>query len=490
MKISLSSNIINPGDTLFAQVVGEDIKNFGAVEICISSVGVLNPRATELLNVPVVNGIARSTIQTEHLEHGYYEIAYLKLLPILGLANPVDEIMVLSGDDFSRKIFKVTSSKEQITPEFLEKIVSTKEAEMKKQFESGIVLPGTSVNHFRALCFVSGILIPADIRFQNWEVIKHVPLDGQDVLASVNSFVKEFSTWTFGQGFNYEDLKTQFNSSRPVCVVHFPKLIANDMEQARDYCVHRSQILSECLCLNQGGSGKDFCVVIVDLKKEAAKLWVDPGHFNGNLLGGAFGTPTELETVCEKLETDTRLRYFVNLYKEARLESDVSYQYLRFWQLLETVAESKNYLVTDAMICFETNLPFLDSNGTPRTIGKKGKNGDRPDSKMIVYRLISDVAASMRTRNSSIFTVFGDTAAVSYDLEKYVNGWQAMRNAAGHFGRFVSTDQTQQLRLKDYAICKAVCEDQGNSRAGFVLMQLRNVVELVLHEELRSTPHS
>ncbi len=486
MKISLSSNFIAPGDELFAQVEGDDIKAFGTIEICISPAAVRNPRATEILKAPVVNGIARCAIQTGQLRDGYYEIAYLKLIPILGLANPVDEKLGVCGNDFSRKIFEVTSSEAHITPEALVEIVSTKEAEMRRQFESGIVLPGASVNQFRALCFISGVLIPADIQFQNWEVLKHVPLDGYDALASVNAFVKEFSTLTFGLGFNYDDaLKAQFNSGRPVCVVHFPKLIANDMEQAKAYCIDRSRILSECLCLKQGGAGKDFCVVLVDLKTKAAKLWIDSGRFDGNLLGGAFGTPTELEAACETLATQSRLRFFVNLYKEAKQESDVSYQYLRYWQLLETIAETKNYLVTDGVTCLETNAPLVDSNGTPRTIGWTSKNGDHPISKMIVYRLIWDVATAMRTRNACLLTVFGDPAASSYDLEKYVNAWNAMRNAAGHFGRFVETDPTQQARLRDFALCKEVCDDQGHNRFGFVLMQLRNVIELVLEEELR-----
>lgn len=487
MKISLSSNFINPGDQLFAQVEGDDIRAFGIIEICISPVAVRNPRATELLSAPIVDGTARCAIQTKQLAHGYYEIVFIKLIPNFALVNPPKEKTGMGGCDFSRKIFEVTSSKTHIKPEALVEIVSTKESEMQKQFESGILLPGTSSNNeYRALCFISGILIPADIQFQNWEVLKHVPLDGHDVLASVNAFVKEFPTWTFGQGFDYDGaVKAQFNAGRPVCVVHFPKLIANDMEQAKAFCIDRSRILSECLCLNQGGTGKDFCVVMVDLKKGAAKLWVDSGHFGGNLLGGALGTPAGLEAMCKKLEAQARLRFFVSLYKEARQEVDVSYQYLRYWQLLETIAETKNYPVTDAMICLETNTPLLDSNGTPRTIGRSGKNGDHPDTKMIVYRLISDVAAAMQTRNTSLLTVFGDAAGNNYNLEKYVSAWHAMRNATGHFGRFVSTDPTQQARFKDFVRCKTVCDDQGNSRAGFVLMQLRNVVELVLEEELR-----
>jgi hypothetical protein len=491
MKISLSRNFTEPGGHLFVQVEGSDIGAYGAIEICISPAAVRNPRATHLLRTPVVNGVARCPIQTEHLAPGYYEIALLRLLPLFGLANPVEEKVGLCGQDFSRKIFEVTSNKAGITPEALVEIVAAKEMDLQKQFESGIVLPGTSPqNEYRALCLISGMLIPADIQFQNWEVLKHAPMDGYDVLASVNAFVKEFSAWTFGQGFNYDDaLKAQFNCGRPVCVVHFPKLIANDMEQARTFCIDRSRVLSECLCLNQGGAGKDFCIVMVDLKEKAAKLWVDPGHFGGNLLGGAFGTPAELEAMCEKLEAQPRLRYFVSLYKEARQEPDVSYQYLRFWQLLETIAETKNYPVADVMICLETNAPLLDSNGTPRTIGKTDRNGDHPDSKMIVYRLITDVAAAMRLRNASLLTVFGDAAAISYDLQKYVNSWHAMRNAAAHFGRFVLTDPTQQARFRDFSRCQALCADQGNSRDGFVSMQLRHVVELVLGEELRSAPN-
>lgn len=488
MKISLSRNCIKPGDELFVQVEGEDIKEYGAIEICVSPAAVRNPRATELLRTPFVNGIARASVHTENLAYGYYEIAFFKPIPTIGLAKLPEERTWMCGDDFGRKIFKVASCAACIASDALVEIVSAKDAEMLTQFESGILLPGTSIrNEYRALCFISGILIPADIQFQNWELLKHAPLDGRDVLASVNEFVREFPTWTFGQGFNYDDvLKAQFNLGRPVCLVHFPKLICNDVEQAKAFCVDRSRILAECLCLNQGGAGKDFSVVIVDLKRETAKLWVDPGHFGGNLLGGAFGTPMDIEAMCEKLEAQPRLRFFVSLYKEARQEADVSYQYLRYWQLLETIAETKNYLVTDAMICLETNTPLLDSKGVPRTIGRSDKNGDRPDSKMIVYRLISDTAAAMRARNASLLTVFSDTASASYDLEKYVRAWHAMRNAAGHFGRFVSTDLTQQTRFKDFEFCKIVCEDQKDSRAGFVSMQLRHVVELVLAEALRN----
>ena len=142
MKIFLTSWSVLPGDALFVEMGSDELQNFGTVEICISPAAVPNSRATQQLRASIIDGVARCAIETAHLKCGYYEIAFIKLIPILVLTNPVDELLGMGGTHFPRQIFEVTASKSPITLERLVQNVATKELEMDREFESGITLPG------------------------------------------------------------------------------------------------------------------------------------------------------------------------------------------------------------------------------------------------------------------------------------------------------------------------------------------------------------
>ena len=140
------------------------------------------------------------------------------------------------------------------------------------------------------------------------------------------------------------------------------------------------------------------------------------------------------------LETDAQLRYFVSLYKEARGEEDLNYQYLRHWQLMETIAESRNYNKADDLRDL-SGAVILTPGGKPRKMRLATSK---------VYRVLQvpDV--------QSVPGYPPGHPGCRYTLMDFVERGYAMRNATAHFGGFRRGEPTQIAQLDCYAQCENV----------------------------------
>jgi len=99
-------------------------------------------------------------------------------------------------------------------------------------------------------------------------------------------------------------------------------------------------------------------------------------------------------------------RFLVGLYREARRERGRDFQYVRFWQILETMAENKN---------FDPAQPLLDFDGNVMLDGSQPRYSK--GSVNIVFRLLREAG-------------IGSTD----ETWKRANVWFAFRNAVAHHG--------------------------------------------------------
>ena len=115
--------------------------------------------------------------------------------------------------------------------------------------------------------------------------------------------------------------------------------------------------------------------------------------------------------------------FLVSLYKQARREQSPDYQYLRFWQILEVMADSKNY---------DPDQPLLDYQGSVML------DGDQP-----------------RKCTGSVNTVFAllrdEGLGTTTDTWEQVNVWFAFRSAVAHHGAVAHFEALSRENVKKWA---------------------------------------
>ena len=177
----------------------------------------------------------------------------------------------------------------------------------------------------------------------------------------------------------------------------------------------------------------------------------------GNLLTGHLSgeSPESLEAYLGGLSRLPINGFLVGLYREARRDRSPDFQYVRFWQILETMAESNNYDPTSPLLDYEDNV-LMDGN-QPRQC--KG-------SINIVFRLLRDNG-------------IGSTD----ETWKNVNVWFAFRNAVAHHGSVARYHELSRATVKAWAELghKEIANALGHDR---FLWELKENAKLLLMRRL------
>src|SRR5471030_2192275 len=113
----------------------------------------------------------------------------------------------------------------------------------------------------------------------------------------------------------------------------------------------------------------------------------------------------------------------VGLYREARRDRSPDFQYVRFWQILETMAESCNYDPASSLRDYEGSV-MMDGAQSRQSKG----------SVNIVFRLL---------RESGIGT--------TSETWKKINIWFAFRNAVAHHGSIARFSELSRDSVRAWA---------------------------------------
>ncbi|MBI3776985.1 MAG: hypothetical protein HY273_15810 [Gammaproteobacteria bacterium] len=474
MKVTINKTSVSSGETLEVHAIAEVPDVPAHVQVNVVDCGTRNPGfvlANGPRSKPDQQGRIIVELHTESLSPGIYEIASI-VFRFEAVDDPRQSkaVSYRCGKDFPRIFFEVI---EQIRQERnhadLAREVATREADIESSFLSEIDVRSTPEpsKYFSVLCFVSGVSITTRMRFDRWEVMPFRSLDERNLVEVVNEFIEAHCA--IKVHFEYAtELRDHSHAARPVSVVHFPTIRANNAQHAKDYCYGKALMLTEILSYCRGAAGYVFNIVVFDRDTGQAELFTNSRSYGGNLLGGRVSgeDPERIVSLIEKLEVNQKLRYFIALHKEALGEIDINYQYLRYWLVLELIAESKNYNPADGML--DENLkPVLDKNGGRRKL---------KDASNSVYKLLLDAGFQPAHCGVSI--------ANTYSLLHYVDAWAAWRNAAGHYGRFEINDPGQAKNFRGYDVCAKSYADQGNKVNGFVLEELKRAVKYAIDTEI------
>lgn len=462
-RVSIKPASLVPGDPLTVTLAEAPHTEYEQLQVDVVKAGVPNPSMAmgtgthpELLE----NGDASIRLNTSSLGPGFYEIALVRLhSPKMdGIPERVDYI---GGRDFPRQVFEasVTNEGPQDMEAVLETVIQLEE-EIERRFNTPVDLteaPDRAAVEYWAFVFLKDVLLGTPMRFETFQIVPTGSgLEGGDELRFVNRFLTEDTT----TGLVFDQDEAEINRARqsnPVAALYFPALLAPDAETALAYCTEQAETLLLALSLSRDAGGVAFDVVIGSKATGQATRYTLPKSYVGNLLtGGLSGEKAEqVGTYVDGLKQSPFDRFLVGLYRQARRERSPSFQYVRFWQILELMADSQNFDPNDILLD-DAGEPILEQ-GQPKTIrGSVAK----------VFALLK-----MESLGSS-----------DQNWER-VNVWFALRSAVAHFGGLDQYEMLSRAGTRDWA--RKGLEEIGKSgSADQYLRQLREDVKLLLMRRL------
>jgi len=462
MRLEVENTLIIRGESLSARVYDPSIHDYDQLQLEILTTGVENPTSKLGFGTTpnrVEDSCGEVGINTENLESGIYEIGLVRSHSP-NKRDLAERIDFLPGRDYARTFFEVADSgvNRRSQAELSEQIKS-KEADIERIFLQPIDLTvgSTAVRREDAVfVFVKDILIGTRTRLGNFEILPTGSgLDSKECIDFVNAFLA--SRTNTGLAFTYDENHQQRSrSATPVCVVHFPNLQTTSPEEVRDYAVSLSNRLLLALALIRDAGGEVFDVVVFDRRSRTAVNYSVTESYVGNMLtGGLAGESADsLRTYLNGLQLDPMSRFLVELYRQARREKSIDYQYVRYWQILEILAEGENYDSTTDLLDFD---------------GNRMMDGSRPrkckGSIHIAFALLRD--AGIGTSESAW---------------KNVNVWFAFRSAVTHHGSVERFNELARAHVRDWAM--EAMEQIANTGHDSFLWSLKEDVKLILMRRL------
>jgi len=461
-KLILNNSSVIRGTPILVEIISDKVGEYGQVQLEIFDVAVRNPNSKLGFGAsPVSVGPDRVTVTIDsgHLPFGLYEVRLVRFHSTTDPMSP-QHIDFMSGRDFERQVFEVipAGQRSRGPSEILEHIIGL-ESELEQQFlepvdaRSSVDSPA---EEFCVFVFIENLLVGTRIRFDRFEIVPTGRgLDGLDSLNFVNEFLR---TQTATQiQFQYEDaLRVQTRQSHPVCVAHFPLIVASGAEEAKNYCSEKTDVLLLALSLSRDAGGIAFDTVVFHRKTTQAWRYTVTNSYVGNLLTGQLSgeNPESLEAYLGGLANSPFLQFMTGLYKEARRERSPDFQYVRYWQILEILAESRNY---------DPRAPLVDYSGNAMMDEEKARL--TKNSVNIVFNLL---------RENGI----GDTNR----SWKYVNVWFSLRTAAAHHGSISRFAELDREEVRNWGRI-AFEEIQGEAHDQY-LWNLKEDAKLLLMREL------
>jgi len=473
----VDKDLVRQGDPILVTIdpVGANVAGFGQIQVDIATCGRRN-------NVIVVSsgvapeydeeGIVHVSIPTESLS-GFFEVYSVKFHS--DPRNPTAQSLFKRLDDFERIFFHAYNERPLLKDEAsIRKYLADTEEQLEREFLSGIDISASSTEKRRyvVLCFLRGVLIKRRFRLDRYELIPYHGIDRLDVVSFVNEFLSDRTQLPCRFEYN-DDLRTRVRNENPALILHYPLIIARNEENAIKYALTQAQLISESLAYMRGGVCEAFATLAFDRDQATAQIAFRAKPYRGNLLSGMLSgeDPETFEFLSKLLIDEPQIRYFVSLYTEASRELDPAFEYLRYWAILEAIAESKN---------FDRHEEIKDCNNEP-IFDRSGKSFKCSGSRQKVYKLLHKI-------NHQISNPFDERDEIT-GLWVAVDSWFAMRNASAHFGRFDRSSELQKNSLKSYELCDRIVELQQGELYGPFLLSLKTAAKLALAKEIFGNGH-
>lgn len=303
-----------------------------------------------------------------------------------------------------------------------------------------IVSPLTSAHkqpRFLVYVFGVGCLLHQPQQLEGFAIL---PLSGGLSHRNMSEIVNRFLE---GNGFEalpfIAATEQAFTQSTPVFAVAYPIVVASGPEAALEYCRQHVERVFSILGIDRGQKPRAFAYVAT--QRETTQWWhrFDFPGYRGNLLSdfNPVKTANEIERLLPRLEASPFSRLIVSTYSDATAEHEYGFALLRFWSVLELVADRN--IAAGTPVLHPDGTAILNPKGNPETTQSKHgrvyayilangafeESGSYTEAGIQKSYHIGDTTNPNVTAGTEVFTLW-DMVRATY----------AIRNAIAHEGQF------------------------------------------------------
>lgn len=333
--------------------------------------------------------------------------------------------------------------------------------------------------NYVAFVFVKNCLLTKKMRLGQYELI---PLEGLgciDITNLINQFLRNSNLRALG---NLEETLNKAKQGQPIIVAHFPKVVAKDTDSAGKIVESEINILKNLLSIHRNSYAEIVGCVLINVGARQMCYRIITPDYRGNFLGGdiAGEFPRTIITQMEKVRESSSLQLYVTLYKEALKETKTEFAYFRFWNLIETIARSKNYI----------GRPLKDWQGNITKNRRNQNRAIRDIAVELVFELFRETFSSGSTNEN-----FLANHLAQGEISKIIPIWYRHRNCVVHGGGCFPNDTLFCLPNDDKFINCKIAHDEivnnFNSRNRFTdkyLSSLERATNWIISTEIENCP--
>lgn len=475
---------IKEGEQVDFRIMCDKLAEFDSISINISKVDADYTDFSLGYGTPIPklgNDVTIICPPTKGLKEGLYMVSAINLQKeSKELGDEEIAMPEIIQTKFDRCFFEIRVSSKEHTPQELVEIYNNIIKGREEKFISGFGEKanrlGQICKEYRSLVFIKDCLITRRMIIGQYEIFPFEGLACNDELGLVQDFL-------IGNGIppldNTDETLLRAKQGQPTAIVHFPKVFASSVEEAGCIVENEIRILCDLLSIYRTSYASIFSIIIIDIPTGAISFKILTPSYTGNLIGGSIAgeVPKEIRDRMVKVRQNKSLQLYLMLFSEALKERSREIAYFRYWNLLETIARSKNY-IGGIMYDWQNNV-MLNKHGKQRKI--------QDDAIQQVTELLRRIF-KLNNLSASSSCACGLTQG---HIKEQIAIWYRHRNCMVHCGGCFPDDSIYCNRVEDKFVnckraydeiltkhgCCEIFEDQ-------YLRNLRDIVRDVISNEV------
>lgn len=304
-------------------------------------------------------------IKIPQIPSGYYYISNLSLLDQTG--NKINQFSV--HRHFQESFFYISEVAEEKTDEEIikdvKKLIDGQNAFNNHAIYSKDIDPNQEHLSFNVLVFCIGSLVHTTQYLKGYRI---VPLKNQFDYKDFYHVVNNYTRKHYNLEIPYvQKVRDDFNRDKPIYVIEFQNIVANDARQAALAAVVKTEMINTALAFQRRQRASIFSYVtirLIDGELQYQQAFTSFPGYSGNLVSdfSNTGIAKRIEKYLPVIENNDWGQFLLSNYATAMNETNVISQIFYLWTILDLLA-NKNIP--------NNSTPIFKSDGTP--IKRKGQ---------------------------------------------------------------------------------------------------------------------
>ena len=198
------------------------------------------------------------------------------------------------------------------------------------------VLSTKNPKNYAVFLFCKNLMVANNVTYDDITVIPYKYLTRHDDLNFVQQYINE--NYNIKINIDYK----LFDKSIPTTVFAVSNIVADSGQKAEEYALSKAKLLKNLYSSLLNSHGEFFAVTILNNTDKTSMTNLYDNRYKGNLLLYA-DQGYNIYKYYLSLRNDKKFSLCFSMYNDAIKENDRFMKYYRFWNILEIIAESKNF---------------------------------------------------------------------------------------------------------------------------------------------------